>query len=298
MIIRKTARPTLTAVEMDLGDELRFTLADGTTRTITIESTRSQIDHSTLEPPLTPRRGARTVLRCHCVLCIDGVSVELVRWIGSDRSFYEPWKLMGLRVWFDVGRDLFDHLTEDHGACKPRKAVRLAVQDASLRICPPQLHAWCPLPEGGLRIDDCYDSCDCWCGPYFGADAHGGLDINHPAGTPIWTPIAFDEQYLFNRLESGDNNNRWRGIRRWDDGSSWVLQVHHVIRLRVEENRPLEAGLLLADGAGVRVGSHQHSHFVFKVVEPGANMDEAILLDPWILFHQMYRDHADTIAPR
>jgi hypothetical protein len=29
---------------------------------------------------------------------------------------------------------------------------------------------------------------------------------------------------------------------------------------------------------------------VFKVVEPGMTEDEAILLDPWILFWRMYRD--------
>jgi hypothetical protein len=35
-------------------------------------------------------------------------------------------------------------------------------------------------------------------------------------------------------------------------------------------------------------GAVDHSHFVFKVHDRG----ETILLDPWILFWQMYRDRA------
>jgi len=46
----------------------------------------------------------------------------------------------------------------------------------------------------------------------------------------------------------------------------------------------------------IHTGSHEHSHFVFGVVEPGA--EEAILLDPWILFRQMYEDREATTARR
>jgi hypothetical protein len=202
-----------------------------------------------------------------------------------------------MRVWFDGTADLFEFLTENHGACRPRKAARFAVQDARRRICPVLLHPWCPLPEGGLRIGDCYEGGDTWMGPYQGAEAHGGLDINHPAGTPIWAPIAFDDHALFDRVEDGANNNRWRGIHRWPDGSVWTLQVHHVIGLRVPEHEPVPAGAHLADGAGVWVGTTEHSHFVFKVTEPGAAEDEGVLLDPWILFREMYRDRKATTAP-
>ena len=127
-------------------------------------------------------------------------------------------------------------------------------------------------------------------GPYYGVDAHGGLDINHSAGTPIWTPLAVDEQELFNSVAAGDNNNRWRGIKRWPDGAVWILQVHHILRMRVPEHVPVEAGAHLADGAGVWVGSHEHSHFAFAVVEPGEELAACIRLDPWILFRQMYLD--------
>lgn len=168
------------------------------------------------------------------------------------------------------------------------------MQDASARICPPLLHAWCPLPPGGLRVTDCYRGEDCWLGPYDGKSAHGGLDINHPAGTPLWTPIAFDEHRMVDSKARGDSNNRWEGVRHWDDGATWVLKTSHVIRLRVPEGGPLPAGMHYADGAGVAVCYREHTHFGFEVREFG----ESYTIDPWILFWQMYRDREATLAPR
>jgi hypothetical protein len=294
MIIEKAARPTLTTVELNVGDELHFALASGGVRRIRIISASAGVYASNLDALPKPGPLAKVVLQMNCKIEIDGVPVALVRTVGSQASFYEPWELFGMRIWFDGCQALFEHLTENHGACKPRKQVRLAVQDATLRICPVLLHPWCPLPEGGLRIEDCYQGSDCWLGPYFGIDAHGGLDINHAAGTPLWTPIAVDEQAYFESVATGANNNRWRGIKRWADGSSWVIQAHHIIRLLHPEHTPLEAGLHYAETAGVWVGSHEHTHFAFAVVEPGGTFEDRVLLDPWILFWQMYRDRQTT----
>ena len=295
MIIEKIARPTLTAVELDHGDELHFVLAGGQTRRIRVLKSGAEVEQSNLATLPKPGPLAKVVLRMYLCLSIDGHEFSIARRVGSQESFYSPWEFFGLRLWFDACTGLFDHLKEDHGSCKPRKHVRLAVQDASQRICPVLLHPWCPLHEGGLRIEECYQGSDCWMGPYFGVDAHGGLDINHPAGTPIWTPIALDDHRYFNSIAAGDNNNRWRGTRRWADGSTWVLQVHHLLRLRVKEGGPLDAGVLLADAAGVHIGSHEHSHFVFGVIEPGAAESDKILLDPWILFWQMYQDRQSVM---
>jgi len=298
MTIEKTARPTLTAVEMDAGDELHFTLATGQTRVLRLISAEAGIHESNLAALGKAGPLAKVILRMLCRLEIDGYPIEINRWVGSQASFYEPWEIMGLRFWFDACTGLFEHLTDNHGGCRNRKLARFAIQDASLEICPELLHPWCPLPPSGLRIEDAYQGSDCWMGPYFGTEAHGGLDINHPAGTPIWTPVALDHHGYFNSLSRGDNNNRWRGIRRWDDGSIWVLQVHHLVRLRVKEGGPLSAGTHLADAAGVYVGTHEHSHFVFGIIEPGAADTDKILLDPWILFWQMYRDRRRTTALR
>lgn len=284
----REARETLTAIEMDCGDVLEFKLRDGSRRVIEVLQTEARILFTTLAPDERgcEIRGARTFYEFSCRLRIEGKEHILRREVPTQRSFYEPWVIDGIRIWLDAVDRIFEFLIETHGPCRPKKAVRLALQDANCRICPEKLHPWCPLPGGGLDITDCYCGEDCWLGPYFGASAHGGLDINHPPGTPIWAPIAMDDHYYFNSLKKGDENNRWRGHRFWPDGSEWRLQCHHMTRLTVPEHTPLLAGAQYAAGAGVHSGYHHHSHFAFMVVQE----NDAIWLDPWILFWQMYRD--------
>lgn len=295
-VIERSARSTITAVELNVGDELRFRLSDGTVRSIVLKQTWAKITDTTLPRPLVAKEGAVTNYRFGCTITIDGGRVQMAREVASWRSFYEPREVMGLRLWFDACDDIFEFLNEDHGACRPRRRARFGIQEASGRVCPVLLHPWCPLPEGGLRLRDCYNAEDVWLGAFWGADAHGGLDINHPAGTPIWAPIAIDDHFLFDSVAQGKNNNRWRGFHRWADGSTWILQVHHLLRLRVPEHTPIEAGGLVADGAGEGIGDHEHSHFVFRVVEPGTGENDSIYLDPWILFWQMYHDRELTTA--
>jgi hypothetical protein len=212
--------------------------------------------------------------------------------VSTQRSFYEPWLIGGVRIWFDAVDNIFEFLTEAHGECRPQRHARFAVQDESLGICPETLHAWCPLPEGGLRIGNCYRGEDCWLGAYNGASAHGGLDLNHSKGTPLWAPVDIHDHFYFNSLELGHNNNRWRGIHRWENGSEWILQAHHMTALTVPEHRPIRKGEQFASGAGVLSGAVDHSHFVFKVHDEG----ETVLLDPWILFRQMYQDQVAYAA--
>ncbi len=297
MVIERKARPTLTPVELDHGDELHFTLVNGQTRRIGILGSNAGIYRSNKDEP--GRKGPVLVeLRMTLIMEVDGHRVVINRWVGNQKSFYEPWKLFGMHIWFDACDKLFDHLEEVHGPCKPRKNVRLAVQDATLRICPVLLHPWCPLPEGTLRIEDAYEGSDCWMGPYFGCEAHGGLDINHPAGTPIWTPFAVDTQYMSDSLRHPDIKNLyWNGNKTWADGSTWYIRVAHPIRSLVPQHTPVDAGVHILDGAGVMVGLFEHSHFVFGIAESGQGEDEQILLDPWILFWQMYRDRRLTTAP-
>lgn len=203
---------------------------------------------------------------------------------------------MGLRVWLDATSEISDFLGE-HGSTKSyfvKKACRLVIWDASARICPPLIHPWCPLPKGGLRVNDCYRGEDTWMGPYDGTECHGGLDINHPAGTPLWTPISIHEHELFHRVGvDSANNNRWRGWHHWPDGKSWFLQSHHIIRLLVSEDQPIEAGVHYAEAAGVLSGAHELSHFILGIRDGEASL----MVDPWLIFWQMYRDRALTQAP-
>lgn len=295
MIFHKQARPTLTGVELDIGDELHFVLADGQVRRIILRDTHAWVTHKTGGGTKPEKIRPVTNYVFGCTLEIEGVTFSMMREVASQGSFYQPREFMGLRIWLDAVDNIFEFLAEDHGSCKPRRKARLALQDATLGICPQLLHPWCPLPEGTLRIADCYRGEDCWLGAYDGNSAHGGLDINHPAGTPIFAPIAFDDHELFDRLGRGANNNRWRGTHRWPDGSTWILQVHHLLRLLVTEHEPIPAGAQIAEGAGALTGDYEHSHFVFAIIEPGESFEDRILLDPWILFWQMYRDRERTL---
>ncbi len=45
----------------------------------------------------------------------------------------------------------------------------------------------------------CYRGEDTWMGTYRGRtlQAHGGLDINHPEGTPLFAPLNLDDNFLY-----------------------------------------------------------------------------------------------------
>lgn len=288
--IIKRAKDTLTAVEMDCGEVLEFVPASGEPVEIELVSTDAGLMRTTLKELKKEAAGGRTDIRFACVVRINGAERRLEREISTPKSFYEPWEVEGVRLWFDAVQDIFKFLNEAHGPCRPAKHARFAIQEAGSRICPEKVHPWCPIPEGGIKIEDCYRGEDCWLGAYNGASAHGGLDINHPDGTPLRAPINIDDQFYFNSLKLGHKNNRWRGIRRWDNGSAWILQVSHVTELLVPERVPISAGGQFAVGAGVATGAVEHSHFVFKIFDDG----ELILIDPWILFWQMQKDSASA----
>ena len=299
-IIRKRAKDTLTAVEMDEGDVLEFTRLDGSVARLELLATEAEVIRTTLKELGTRETAARTDFQFRARVRVDGDEHTLEREVSTQRSFYEPWEIAGLRIWFDVADRIFDFLHETHAPCRTNRVprgkrtgehfhARFALQDAAATsICPEPLHPWCPLPEGGLKIEQCYRGEDCWLGAYDGASAHGGLDINHPAGTPLWAPLDIDDHFYFDSVEMGHNNNRWRGIRHWPNGAVWILQAHHMTRLTVPEHEPIAKGQQFAEGAGVLSGAAEHSHFNFAIHDEG----ETVLLDPWILFWQMYRDRA------
>jgi len=288
--VKRKAKDTLTAIEMDIGEIEEFELRSGKIVNIELVATKARILRTSLKELKIEEDGARTDYRFSCVLKVNGREHVLEREVSTQRSFYEPWEIEGTRIWFDAVLDIFDFLEEAHGECRPRKQARFGLQDASLRVCPEILHPWCPLPEGGLKIEDCYRGEDCWLGAYNGASAHGGLDLNHPDGTPLWVPLDIHDHFYFNSLEMGHTNNRWRGLHRWPNGAEWIIQGHHMTELTVKEHEPIRKGQQFAWGAGVCYGAVEHSHFVFKIHDYG----ETILLDPWILFWQMCQDQTTS----
>ncbi len=311
-----SAKETLTALEMDEGDALTFRLADGRVFRLVLQETSAAIVERVTPGGIVYRFAAR--------VRVDGQPMTLERYVCSQECFYEPWVVDGVRIWLDTVRDVFDLIPvryphQGNLQCVPRKDARLAIQDARLRICPPELQRWTDDAEDFIDVGRCYNGDDCYLGPYLGQACHVGMDINQAKGSRLFAPLDFDTHAYFNSLAMGDNNNRWRGIRRWDNGDIWALQTHHLIRLLVPENTALGSGTPYATTAGVHVGSHEHTHFEFKIgrshhphdvpmnaetavsiAEPIDFDDETVTpdaapevlhLDPWIVFWQSFEDH-------
>jgi len=313
-MIELPAKDTITALEMNRGDTLRFTLRNGQTRTFVLEGTSAEIVER-VEP-------GGIVYRFDCRVRADGQLVTLRRFACSQECFYEPYVVNGVRIWPDIVKDVFDLIPvrypkEGNLKCVPRKDARLAIQDASMRVCPQETQPWLDEPQGSIDVGRCYNGDDCYLGPYLGRACHVGMDINHRKGSRLFAPVDFDTQAYFNSLKGGHNNNRWRGVRRWPNGDIWALQTHHLIDLLVPEHTPLAAGTAYATTAGVHIGSHEHTHFEFQVGRPrdaeaaSAEADntsiafpidfddqselaqkqpEVLHLDPWIIFWQIFED--------
>lgn len=286
-VFARRTRPTLVPFGLNRQDTLRLVLRDGKAWELTLLKTSAEVT----------ARNARgiTAYAFECDVQINGQAHHLRREVGTQASFYEPWEVDGVRLWFDavacIFQDAGGFMAEKDWAmgflCKPNHDARFAVQEAGLPICPEPLAMWYPNDALRLDIRDCYNGDDCWMGPYGGSAAHCGLDINMQAGTILSAPISFDDHYLFHSTAAGFNNNRWRGVRRWPDGSEWWLQSHHLIRTLIPERTPLKVGTRYATTAGVYVGSHEHTHFMFRVIDQGGDY----LLDPWIVFWEMFRQH-------
>ena len=286
LIERRTQR-TLTAVEMNQGDTLQFMLRNGERRTLVVEWTEARVVMTNLPQLKQGFRWGGTIYEMACRVRIDGHPMTMRRYVPVQQSFYQPYVINGMRIWFDGVRDIEQFLNDNHGGGLPRKDARFALQDMTLTICPQPLRPWYPNSDNYIDVVESYNANDVWMGPYKGADLHGGLDINMPIGTPLWAPIDFDTQFYFNSLKMGHDNNRWRGVRTWDNGQRWVLQAHHIVRLLVPRNTPLKQNKHYAETAGVATGSHAHSHFVFKI---GPYEDET-LLDAWIIFWQIFENN-------
>lgn len=293
-VLERRTGETMTAVEMNVGDTLRFTLATGETRTLVVEEVDARVLLSNLATRKKGFHGGGTIYVMTCRVRIDGHPLTIRRYVPDAQSFAEPLMVNGMRLWLDGTRPVERFLNANHasgdekvGGGVPRKDARFAIQDATRPLCPQELRPWYPNPDNVIDVAKCYNADDVWMGPYQGADLHGGLDINMPIGTPLWAPIDFDDQFYFHSLRTGQNNNRWRGVRTWPNGQRWVLQAHHMVKLRVAEKEPLKQGTHYAEAAGVLTGSHAHSHFTFKI---GPENDE-VMLDPWLLFWETFENN-------
>lgn len=292
--LQRTIKPTITPCLLGEDDILELTLRSGKTWEMQLMSASADVVSRGFDRyhDRGHASGDITVYAFEAIVTINGSEYRMRREVGSDQSFYLPWCIDGVRIWLDAAACIF----KDAGGfmeekdwrsetiCKPQRLTRWAVQEEGLSICPEPLHDWYPNPSGTLSIRDCYTGEDCWMGPYNGGAAHGGLDINMPAGTLLRAPIDLDDHFLFHSVAAGFINNRWVGSRRWPDGSDWQLQASHLIDMTVAERTPLAAGTAYATTAGTRVGQREHTHFKWRVSEQGGSY----WLDPWILFHETW----------
>ncbi len=292
--VHRRARATLTPVELDIGQTLHFTLLNGQVRKLTLLRTHAAPILTNLGPGEEaggkPKLQGKTAYHYTAEIEVDGHRMTLERYNGVQEGFCEPYVVNGMTLWLDAVADIFSFLTENHGAGRPAAKARFAVQDASLGICPEKIRPWYDDPADIVDVGRCYAGDDPWMGAYAGQDAHGGLDVDMPEGTALFSPISVDDQYLVRSVKRGDGNNRWEGRRRWPDGSVWVLNVSHVASLDVREHSPLKAGRRIGAGAGMAVGYRNHSHFMFRVLE----RHDVHYLDPWLILREAFRSRREA----
>ena len=286
------ARPTMTPLTLNIGDEFYFTLMDGSTRHVRLLSTEAQITETGTDP-IDGRTERVTQYRYAADFTVDGEPLRIERINPKQSSFFEkPLIVGGMMIWLDAVKAIFDDAGGFMGekdyestgiTCRPKRDARIVVQDASLRVCPGAQSPWFPGSERPHKVRICYHGRDTWMGTWTegGSLAHGGLDINMPSGTILTCPIDVDTQYLFKATARGDKNNRWRAERKFPDGTVWWLQAHHINFLLpgIEEHTPLRSGVPYADTAGTFFGAYEHTHFCLRIFDG----EEDFWLDPWLL---------------
>ena len=279
---------TLSVVEVNSGDKVNYTLQNGRVVTIELLKTKVDIILTSLDTLKKSKRHNGTIYSMTAHVKIDGQEMKMVRYVPVQESFYEPYTVNGLVIWFDALASLSDYFNENHGPCLPGKEARFAIHDATMPICPEEIGNWVDVPAERINVRDSYSGEDTWLGTYFGADLHGGLDFSMPSNTTLYAPISLDEQFYFNSLSAGHNNNRWRGIRNWENGDIWHIQTHHLVQSLVPEYQPLKKGQPYAYTGAIRSGYTSHTHFVLKVKQ---NDFDWYFMDPWVIFYQIFENN-------
>ena len=89
-VLERRATDTLTAVEMDAGDTLRFTLASGETRALAVEAVDARVLLTNLPEPKKAFGGGGTVYVMSCRLRVDGHPLTIRRLAGPGRRGRGP----------------------------------------------------------------------------------------------------------------------------------------------------------------------------------------------------------------
>lgn len=290
-VIRRTAKNTVTPVLLNHGDVLEFTLRNGQIRTLKLLETDAAILRTNVKDMDVEQNDGGSIVEFTCKVLVDGHEMTMQRYLPAQESFYEPYVINGIRIWFDAVQDYFDFFTLKHGWAKPRAAARFAVSDA-LDPVAPDIGMWYPNDSLSLDVADAYLGDDVWMGPYLGGSPHAGLDINTPKGTPLFAPVHFtkeDDQWL--AVNFTPKPYYWAatmtGIKKWPNGAVWTLTTLHLDKYLVEEHAPLELGEVFGEAAGTGVGAEEHSHFEFMIRdEPKNTVDGAVMVNADVLWEE------------
>jgi PKD repeat protein len=297
--IDRNFKETITPVELNNGEMVRYTRKDGNVLTIELLSTSANILYTNKAKIPADESGtdlgdmfrARTMYEFTCEVLVNGWPLEMRRYVGSQECYYEPYVINGVRIWFDGVSDIFvkdgGFLTQNHGPCMPNKKARFVLQDMTQRICPGEIHAW--FKDGDERngnfiyknnfidIGRAFNGDDSFMGAYLGGQAHGGLDVCMAQNSLMYAPFDLDTQ----------KDIRANSSKTWPDGSTWIINTGHIIEKYVPDNTPVEGGTVYGRGARRGCWWHTHAHFAFQINE------EEILynIDPWIIFWQHFEDN-------
>src|SRR5690606_36253901 len=124
-VILREAKSTITPIEMDIGDTLKFKLRNGQVRTLVLEETAADVVITNLNELKKDQPGGATLYHFTGKVSVDGHSMEMERYVGSQESFYEPYVINGLRIWFDGVAAISEVIIGEHGGksceCLPEK---------------------------------------------------------------------------------------------------------------------------------------------------------------------------------
>jgi len=312
-VIKRAAKETITPIELNHNEIIKYQRLDGQVLTIELISTDARIiwtnrDKIPEDEPAVTHQGtrygeqtdrvfrnpkmARLMYEFSCKVKINGVLMNMRRYVGSQEALYEPYVINGVRIWFTGVQKIFEEyggfLTtrrNDHNT--PGKHARFVLHDMTQRICPDDLYAWFKdgkdrndnfiYQENFIDVGRAYNGDDVHMGAYMGFDSHGGLDVDMAKKSLMYAPFDLDNQ----------SGIRGAGTRKWPNGSEWRINTGHIIEKLVPDNTPLKGGQAYGIGAARGTGQHPHSHFAFEIFEEGISYD----IDSWIIFWQLFKDN-------
>lgn len=157
----------LKAVEMDWGDTLVYELKSGQMRTFVLQKTAAEPAYIYDLPENQWRSGC--IYRMQATLLCEGQPLTLHRIVSAQQSYYEPYHINGVTIFFDAVNDIEDFIKDNHGskgmaatACgqaqqhKASPAISpICKRGDTVSHCIPMLTLPCPTARKPLKCCGC-----------------------------------------------------------------------------------------------------------------------------------------------